>query len=403
MRTYYFHHGDDIVGPISLGDLRKFVSIGSVKADTLVGNAPQGKWLPASTLPELRDDGATESHTRDESAPNRTVPAGEKAKSKSFYFRHPDGRVVGPLTGRELRNAAAVGDVRPETLVSMNPAKPWVSATRVKGLFDESGRAVSCNEYEAAKSAERVELGAATSRDSAISPGRSGPVAIPAIRPQDIVDADVVNMPTAGEWAASPPPDESRANLETPPVEKTKAMESFNRPENLPPPETAHREATAQLCSICQTLLQASDPSTTCSECHLPFHEECWEENLGCSAYGCPNVNALRPGPDIQINSPPPLPSRYQSVNNNVQTEESDIPWEYLLLAASALGALLGLVCFGVFSLAAGIVAVIYFIATEKEKPSAVLAACLAMSLIGFIVGVALSVSFWELLSDVVF
>jgi len=71
------------------------------------------------------------------------------------------------------------------------------------------------------------------------------------------------------------------------------------------------------------------------------------------------------------------------------------MPWEFVLLAASALGTLLGLVCFGVFSLAAGIGALIYFVATGREKPSAVLTACLAMSLIGFIVGVAISVSFW--------
>src|SRR5690606_28157577 len=109
-------------------------------------------------------------------------------------------------------------------------------------------------------------------------------------------------------------------------------------------------EVTPQLCSICQTPIQVGDPSTSCDECHLPFHIECWEENLGCSAYGCPNVNALRLGPDIQINSPPPLPTRFPATSsNNSNRAEGEIPWEYLLLAASALGTFLGLLCFGIF------------------------------------------------------
>ena len=175
MRTYYFRFGGDIVGPMSLDDLRKFVSVGNVKADTLVGYTPQGEWFPASTLAELRDNGSV-SDTPDESAPKRTASPGIEAKPKRFYFQHTDGRTIGPLTGRELRDAAVAGDVCPETLVSMNPAKSWVPASRVKGLFDESGRPVSHEEYEAAPSEGSAEPGAATLPDSAIAPGQSGPV-----------------------------------------------------------------------------------------------------------------------------------------------------------------------------------------------------------------------------------
>jgi len=163
-------------------------------------------------------------------------------------------------------------------------------------------------------------------------------------------------------------------------------------------PSTALTESEVgpQLCSICQTLIQSSDPSTSCDECHLPFHIECWEENLGCSAYGCQNVNALRSGPDIQINSPPPLPSRYPgTINNNASCEQNEFPWEHVLLAASALGTLLGLLCFGIFAIMAGAAVVLYFVANGKDQPSAALAASLGVSLIGFIVGVALSILFW--------
>jgi hypothetical protein len=163
-------------------------------------------------------------------------------------------------------------------------------------------------------------------------------------------------------------------------------------------PSAAHTtvEATTQLCSICQTPIQVGDPSTSCDECHLPFHVECWEENLGCSAYGCSNVNALRTGPDIQITSPPPLAARpLDNFSNNSPPAQSDIPWEYLLLAASALGSLLGLLCFGGFALMAGSAAALYFVANGKDQPTAVLAASLAMSVIGVIMGLILSASFW--------
>lgn len=158
----------------------------------------------------------------------------------------------------------------------------------------------------------------------------------------------------------------------------------------------AARRAAPPLCSICQSSIQADDANTNCSECHLPFHLECWEENLGCSAYGCSNVNALRSGPDIRIGSPPPFPGvRGISLNTTPPAQESDIPWEYLLLAASALGTLFGLMCFGALALAAGVVAVLCFVTSGKDKPSPVLTACMVMSVIGLIAGVAVSISFW--------
>ena len=169
-----------------------------------------------------------------------------------------------------------------------------------------------------------------------------------------------------------------------------------NRSHGVPSAANATSEVASQLCSICQTEIEAGEPSTTCDECHLPFHIECWEENLGCSAYGCPNVNALRVRPDIQINSPPPLPTRFPAhAGNNSVPAQGGIPWEYLLLAASAMGTLLGLLCFGVLALFAGAAAVLYFVASRQDQATAVLVASLAISVIGFIAGLVLSVSFW--------
>ena len=43
-------------------------------------------------------------------------------------------------------------------------------------------------------------------------------------------------------------------------------------------------------CSICLDLIIAGDEIVSCPFCGLPFHSECWEENRGCSAYGCKGV-----------------------------------------------------------------------------------------------------------------
>src|SRR5437763_261566 len=42
-----------------------------------------------------------------------------------------------------------------------------------------------------------------------------------------------------------------------------------------------------KVCSICQTGIIAGERVLECSFCGLPFHAECWDENRGCSAYGC--------------------------------------------------------------------------------------------------------------------
>jgi ketosteroid isomerase-like protein len=42
-------------------------------------------------------------------------------------------------------------------------------------------------------------------------------------------------------------------------------------------------------CPYCQTNIKESADKIICSECHTPHHKECWEENKGCTTYGCKN------------------------------------------------------------------------------------------------------------------
>ncbi len=104
--------------------------------------------------------------------------------------------------------------------------------------------------------------------------------------------ADVVQKLATIKSLKSRPIDETGRDTANPKVEK-------NQPELE--------------CGICQTIIGPEEKLTFCNECKLPFHEECWKENLGCSAYGCPNVNILKVKAERavtpKISSSEPLPT----------------------------------------------------------------------------------------------
>lgn len=56
--------------------------------------------------------------------------------------------------------------------------------------------------------------------------------------------------------------------------------------ENIPK-QNAAGEIVGKNCSICLSVIISGEDVIQCPYCQLPFHAECWEENKGCSAYGC--------------------------------------------------------------------------------------------------------------------
>jgi hypothetical protein len=51
-------------------------------------------------------------------------------------------------------------------------------------------------------------------------------------------------------------------------------------------------------CPYCLTPIKPHDRIHVCDRCGMPHHAECWNENNGCSVYGCKHVTAtagLRP------------------------------------------------------------------------------------------------------------
>jgi ketosteroid isomerase-like protein len=53
-------------------------------------------------------------------------------------------------------------------------------------------------------------------------------------------------------------------------------------------------------CPYCQSKIKLGADFTVCSYCGTPHHKECWEENLGCTTYGCINNPLTEKKPEVQ-------------------------------------------------------------------------------------------------------
>lgn len=164
-------------------------------------------------------------------------------------------------------------------------------------------------------------------------------------------------------------------------------------------------EGIQELCSICQSIIEDDDDRTSCSACDLPFHEECWEENLGCSAYGCENVDALKEGPDIRIGaganvaasmtSLPSLQGRQSKPRPQPRAEDDSVT-DYVLLGVSAIAAVVGFVTCGVPNLFVGIFAVWRMAVHTRKKNSAALSiSTIVLNSLGLLIGLCSSLGFW--------
>jgi hypothetical protein len=149
------------------------------------------------------------------------------------------------------------------------------------------------------------------------------------------------------------------------------------------------------ICSICQCRIDETETSTNCPQCGLPFHPECWQENFGCSAYGCSQVNALKPGPDICIEA---IPDSYPEAILVSADSAEDFPWDYLLLGTSGLALLLGACTFGLPCLAAGAGAAYRLTRLHANAGIGMVVLSAIISFGGFIAGVLFSIYLWRLL-----
>ncbi|MBK8550872.1 MAG: DUF4440 domain-containing protein [Ignavibacteria bacterium] len=54
-------------------------------------------------------------------------------------------------------------------------------------------------------------------------------------------------------------------------------------------PETKYDFIKNKTCPYCQSKIKQGADFIVCSNCGTPHHKECWNENLGCTTYGCTN------------------------------------------------------------------------------------------------------------------
>lgn len=144
------------------------------------------------------------------------------------------------------------------------------------------------------------------------------------------------------------------------------------------------------VCSVCQCPLLSGETIIECPECGLTFHEECWTENKGCSAYGCKQVGILDPEVQAMAHAATQAPSDAaveQALADHAQAQaEAHTPWEYLLLALSLLSLAIAAPTFGIPSLAVGILAIRYLRKRNDCKRWAIVL-CVVLSGIGFMGG----------------
>ncbi len=163
------------------------------------------------------------------------------------------------------------------------------------------------------------------------------------------------------------------------------------------------RVARDRVCGYCECPLGPNDQQLTCDRCGLPYHLECWNENLGCSAYGCPNVNILKQGPDIDLTSMPisqvssgPPPLLWQQAQDIPQSRRQDeTPWEFVFLGASTLSLLLSLFLFGCPSLIVAFVGARLLAGSHLWFKTPIVGLSFVLCIVGFIAGLTVSLNLY--------
>lgn len=151
----------------------------------------------------------------------------------------------------------------------------------------------------------------------------------------------------------------------------------------VPPVAGDRLEASPTLCGICQWPLRDGMDLHRCPTCGLSFHEECWHENGGCSAYGCSGDQA------------PVAPVDEELITADIDAASPSVPREHLLLLGSLAGALAAMATFGAPALLALIAGLIRLRRRDPSSPRGVLYLSLVIAFLGLTLGVPASYFFW--------
>ncbi len=154
---------------------------------------------------------------------------------------------------------------------------------------------------------------------------------------------------------------------------------------------TAPPEIATTLCSICQTAIYPTEPKTACPSCNLSFHKQCWEENYGCSAYGCDQVNVLAPREEPAATATEDEPAAFVADILPAKV----FPWDSVVLALSFVALGLGALTFGAPSAIMLLVALVAMFKRKfRRKGLGVFA--LLVCVIGSLAGFGMSMFWWK-------
>ncbi|MDD4493071.1 MAG: RING finger protein [Eubacteriales bacterium] len=79
-------------------------------------------------------------------------------------------------------------------------------------------------------------------------------------------------------------------------------------------------EFIGKTCPFCKTAIQPGEDMKVCHACGMPHHQNCWEENKGCTTFGCAEQQIDRHSNSTQ--SPPPsAPPTYLSGGSHTQSQ----------------------------------------------------------------------------------
>jgi hypothetical protein len=151
---------------------------------------------------------------------------------------------------------------------------------------------------------------------------------------------------------------------------------------DLPQPKPA---AAAKTCGVCQSPILPGDATTQCTHCSQTYHTECWNENHGCAAYGCPQVGALDTPTEPEL-PPEPLPDNPEEalaakmgIELPPRITDRRFPWDFALLGGSVLGTVIGFFTFGLPALVVGAASAIYAMRQPDGRRLATLSAVICL------------------------
>lgn len=148
---------------------------------------------------------------------------------------------------------------------------------------------------------------------------------------------------------------------------------------------------TEQICPYCRTAISDQDEVNICPACDTPHHFDCWEENRGCTVFGCSEAPPDEEKIDVEIET--------RRAEETRETPPSPMPEGQKIVPGAILSIILGIVgFFYVWGLLFGGLAIFKAIQARKlikSKPNEYKG--LGLSNVGFTIG-AITFSIWAML-----